>query len=152
MSRNFGYARLVRINDEDTLSYEEGLESCAWHFGHGKQLSRKPAGSGPGGATRATSWPYRGFRLVAAGCHGGKGLVMFGVCQSLAWVPYSDGKRDRYKSSIDVAWEDLIAWIEPGNEPTQPLPRSNMGIDLAEYTAWRTRAVPFKYASTLDDV
>jgi len=27
-----------------------------------------------------------------------------------------------------------------------------MGIDLAEYTAWRTRAVPFRYASTLDDI
>jgi hypothetical protein len=134
MARNFGYARLVRINDHRTRSYQDGLDSCSWHYDNGKQLAQRE----PMGLLRSTSWPYKGFRIVAAGCHGGKGLVMFGVCQSTQWAPYSD-PNDIYHSQIDVAWENGIFWIDVGSEPTV-LPRSNAPLTKAEYLAWRTQA------------
>lgn len=44
----YGYARLVRIYDEDPVTFELALDSCSWHFQHSKALSRRPP---PGAGT-----------------------------------------------------------------------------------------------------
>jgi hypothetical protein len=77
---------------------------------------------------------------------------MFGICQSTKWMPYSSPGDDIYRSQIDVAWKDEICWLQPGSEPTQPLPRSNCALTRAEALAWRARAVPFMYASTVEEI
>jgi hypothetical protein len=134
----YGYARILRIFDEDTVTYQDALNGCGWHYGEHITLSRLP----PRRARRhSKSWPMRGLPIVGVGTHAGKELVMFGACEALEWLPFDDAPRNRYKSQIQIGWENVICRVPMGDRPTKP-PRSNAALSKAEYGAWRRVAVP----------
>src|SRR5437899_1672305 len=98
---SYGYARILRIFDEDTLTYQDALDGCGWHYREHVTLSRLPPWRG---GRYTNSWPMIGLPIVAVGTHVGKELVMFGACDALEWLPFEDGPRNRYKSQIRIEW------------------------------------------------
>jgi hypothetical protein len=136
---SYGYARILRIFDEDTPTYQDALDGCGWHYREHITLSRLPPWRGARRHTK--SWPMIRLPIVGVGTHVGKELVMFGACEALEWLPFDDGPRNRYKSQIQVGWENVIYRVPMGERPTKP-PRGNAALSRAEYGAWRRVAVP----------
>ena len=138
------FARLVRFCDERYTARVDGLAAAARHFEQSRYKSQS------NDAEKRQSWPYRGLPLVSVGSHGGRGLVMFGICQSLKWVPNPDPVDAQiYPSVIDVAWERTVFEFDPDDFPTRP-GRSGVGITRDEYHAWRRVAQPVANANDIE--
>jgi hypothetical protein len=138
------FARLVRFCDERYTTRADGLASAARHFEQSRFKSQS------NDAEKRQSWPYRGLPLVAVGSHRARGLVMFGVCQSLKWAPNPDpSDAQMYPSVIEVAWERTVFEVDPESFPTRP-GRSYVGLSRDQYDAWRRAAEPVAYADEIE--
>jgi hypothetical protein len=82
----------------------------------------------------------KGLPIVAVGTHVGPELVMFGVCESVAWLAL-ERPNPRYHSKIEVRWEHYAYQVDPANRPTRP-GLSNSRLTKVQYDAWRQVAVP----------
>ena len=130
------YARLVRIFDEDTATYENALDGFTWLFQNHTVLRRTPS---PHGTTKP-SCPANGLPIVGVGSNAGRGLVMTGRCRSTEWRPFDDPS-GRYKAKIDIDWDNVIYRVPPSAWATNP-GRSNAGLTKAEYDAWKQAGTP----------
>jgi hypothetical protein len=66
--------RLVRIFDEDTVTFELALDACSWHFQQSKVLSGRPPRRGAHRADKR--WPMKGLPILGVGAYAGSELVI----------------------------------------------------------------------------
>src|SRR5690349_15533911 len=109
------FARVVRFCAERFTTRADGLASAAGHFAQWRFKSQC------NDAEKRQSGPYRCIPIVAVGSHGGRGLVMFGVCRSSWWAPNPEPTdAQRYPMVIDVVWERTSFEVDSESFPSRP--------------------------------